>query len=384
MKICILSDKFPPDPGGLAISAQRLARGLVGAGHGATVVVPDVALLPGQVTQIVTDDGVVVYRLGVHKRADDTRVDWFELVVRLHREVGFDVLHGYYLLGAGMVTVYAARYLGVPSVVSARGNDLERSVFDPAQTGGIVWALERAGAVTAVSHDLAQKAKALADCTPIVIHNGVDATHFTPAPPDETLRAQLGLKPDTPVLGFVGEARLKKGLTILLPAFAQVAAQAEAAGRPIPALLLVGGVRKDNKDIVRVFKAQNPTLKVRVIDNVPHAELPKYYNLFDMNLLPSLRDGLPNSLLEGLACGCATIATRVGGIVDVLKQGQNGWLIEPIDVEGLVEVVMYFLPERGEKERVGGNGRQTILAQFTLERELTANLALYQQFLATK
>jgi hypothetical protein len=94
MEICILSDKFPPDPGGLAISAQRLARGLVSTGHSAAVVVPDVALLPGQVTQIVTDDGVVVYRLGVHKRTDDTRGDWFELVVRLHREVGVDVLHG--------------------------------------------------------------------------------------------------------------------------------------------------------------------------------------------------------------------------------------------------------------------------------------------------
>jgi glycosyltransferase involved in cell wall biosynthesis len=342
------------------------------------VVVPDVALLPGQVTQIVTDDGMVVYRLGVHKRADDTRVDWFEWVVRLHREMGFDVLHGYYLVGAGMVTVYAARYLGLPSVVSARGNDLERSVFDPAQTGGIVWALEQAGAVTAVSHDLAQKAKALADCDPIVIHNGVDANHVTPAPPDEALRAELGLKPDAPVLGFVGEARLKKGLTVLLPAFAAVAAQLREAGQPVPALLLVGGVRKDNKDIVRVFRVQNPELKVRVIPHVDHAELPRYYNLLDINLLPSLRDGLPNSLLEGLACGCATLATKVGGMLDVVEHGVNGWLVEAGDVAGLSKVIVRLLADGELRRELGKNGRQTILTQFTPERELTANLALYQ------
>jgi glycosyltransferase involved in cell wall biosynthesis len=281
-----------------------------------------------------------------------------------------------------MVTVYAARYLGVPSVVSARGNDLERSVFDPAQTGGIVWALERARAVTAVSHDLAQKAKALADCDPIVIHNGVDANHFTPAPPDDALRAELGLKPDTPVLGFVGEARLKKGLTVLLPAFAAVAAQLREAGQPVPALLLVGGVRKDNKDIVRVFKAQNPALKIRVIANIDHAELPRYYNLLDVNLLPSLRDGLPNSLLEGMACGCATLATKVGGMLDVVEDGVNGWLIEPGDVAGLRDGVMRLLADGEERERVGRNGRQTILTHFTPERELAANLALYQQVLA--
>ena len=208
-------------------------------------------------------------------------------------------------------------------------------------------------AVTAVSHDLAQKAKALADCDPIVIHNGVDANLFTPTPPDAALRAELGLKPDTPVLGFVGEARIKKGLTVLLPAFAQVAVWAEASGQFVPALLLVGGVREDNKDIVRVFKAQSPTLKVRVIENVDHAELPKYYNLLDINLMPSLRDGLPNSLPEGLACGCATIATQVGGMLDVLEQGVNGWLIEPGNVAGLTEAIMPLLADQEERERLG-------------------------------
>lgn len=377
MRIALLSSKYPPDAGGLAISAQRLARGLQEQGHEVVVCVPDGSLLPGQ-RQPTNDEGVIIWRFGLHKRADDTNVDWFELVGHLHQERPFSLLHGYYLAGAGLVTVYAARYLGIPSLVSARGNDLERTALDPAQVGGIVWALERAGAVTAVSHDLAQKAQALANCNPIVIHNGVDANHFTPAPADEALRAQLGLKPDTPVLGFMGEARLKKGLTILLPALAQVAAQAQATQQPVPALLLVGGVRKDNKDIVRVFKAQNPTLKVRVIDSVAHTHLPQYYNLLDINLLPSLRDGLPNSLLEGLACGCATIATKVGGMLDVLEHGVNGWLIAPGDVAGLSTAIVALLANRELREELGRNGRQTSLAHFTPERELEANLQLYQ------
>jgi glycosyltransferase involved in cell wall biosynthesis len=222
----------------------------------------------------------------------------------------------------------------------------------------------------------------LADCDPIVIHNGVAANHFTPAPPDEVLRAELGLKLDTPVLGFVGEARLKKGLTILLPALAQVATWAQTAEQPVPALLLVGGVRKDNKDIVRVFKSQNPALKVRVIDRVKPTDLPRYYNLLDINLLPSLRDGLPNSLLEGLACGRATIASRVGGMLDVLAHGVNGWLIEPGDVSGLSEAIVHLLVERELRQKLGENGRQTVLNHFTPESELQANLALYQRLLS--
>ena len=381
MEICLLSHKYPPDVGGLAISAQRLAKGLVSAGQVVHVVAPDESLLPGQITRVATDN-LFLTRFGVSRRTDDTRVAWFELLVGLHQQVQFDVLHGYYLAGSGFVTVYAARYLGIPSVVSARGNDLERSVFDPAQTGGIVWALEKATAVTAVSHDLAQKAKALANCHPFTIANGVGTNRFAPMPPDEALRAELGLKPGIPVLGFVGEARLKKGLTVLLPALVQVATRAQTAGQPIPTLLLVGGVRPDNEDIVRVFRAQNPTLEIHVIDHVPHTELPNYYNLFDINLLPSLRDGLPNSLLEGLACGCATIATKVGGMPDVVEHGVNGWLVEPGEVEELATAVSHLLAEPELRQKLSENGRQTSMADFTPEKELQANLSLYQRILS--
>ena len=130
MRIGLLSAKYPPDPGGLAVSVQRLARGLQTADHEVVVSVPDSSLLPGQYQQTL-DDEVVVWRFGIHNRADDTYVDWFELVVKLHGERPFTLLHAYYLAGPAQVAVYAARYLGIPSVVSARGNDLERSALDP-------------------------------------------------------------------------------------------------------------------------------------------------------------------------------------------------------------------------------------------------------------
>ena len=244
-----------------------------------------------------------------------------------------------------------------------------------------MWALERASVVTAVSHDLAKKANALAVCNAITLHNGVDSDLFTPVSADDSLRNELGLKPDAPVLGFVGEARLKKGLTILLPAFAEVAAHENAAGRPVPALLLVGGVRKENKDIVKLFKAQNPNLKVRVIPNVAHEELPRYYNLLDINLLPSLRDGLPNSLLEGMACGVPTVATPVGGILDVVEDGVNGLFVETGSVEALRDGVLQLLGDGELREKLGENGRSTILSHFTPEKELKANLSLYQRLL---
>ncbi len=377
MKICLLTDKYPPDPGGLAVSARRLAVGLAANGHIVHVCAPHEGLSPGQV--ITTEaEGVVIHRLGTHRRSDDTQADWFDLLARLHQQVEFDLLHGYYLAGAGFVTVYAGRYLQLPTIVSARGNDLDRAVFNSGQVGAIIWALTTASAVTTVSNDLARKAAALAPvCQPQVIFNGVDAARFVPAPTDLALRARYGLTESGPVIGFVGEARLKKGLTLLLPAFAQTAAQRRQAGLPAPTLLLIGGIRRDEADILRVFQAQQPSLTVHVIPYTDHHQLPALYNLLDVLVLPSLRDGLPNALLEGLACERAVIAANVGGIPDVIRPNENGLLVPPGEVTPLAEAITTLLDNSALRVSLGRAGRQTVLHDFTPARELEANLALY-------
>jgi glycosyltransferase involved in cell wall biosynthesis len=381
MNLCLLSNKYPPEPGGVAISAQRLARGLAASGHTVHVCAPVQNVAPGQVIQ-TTEDGLTLHRLGAHRRVDDTRMAWFELVARLHHQIGFDLLHGYYLVGAGFVAVYAARYLGAPVVVSVRGNDLDRTVFNPKEAGAILWSLAQANAVTAVSPDLARKARALAPgCQARVIPNGVDASRFAPAPADPALRASLDPDDQSPLLGFVGEARIKKGLTILLPAFARVAAEALKMNRPAPTLLLVGGVRKDDIDILRVFQAQNPGLNVQTIPYLDQNRLTSFYNLLDVLALPSLRDGLPNALLEGMACECAVVTTNVGGMPEVVRHGENGLLVPPGDVDALAEAVAELLQTPERRAALGRAARQTIIRNFDPARELTNNLEIYHQLL---
>ena len=160
LNLCFLCNKYPPEPGGLAIAVRRLAQGMAAAGHRVQLCVPDGGLPPGRVEPCL-DDAIQLYRFGPHPRPEDTQATWFELVEQRHQAAALDVLHGYYIAGAGFVTVYAGRYLGVPAVISARGNDLDRAVFRPGQTGPVVWALRHAAAVTTVSQALARKAQAL-------------------------------------------------------------------------------------------------------------------------------------------------------------------------------------------------------------------------------
>lgn len=374
MHIGLLSDKYPPDQGGLAVSAHRLARGLIAAGHRVNACIVSYSLAPGRVKQVFVDD-VPVTLVGRHERAEDTLADWFAAVRDLHQRDPFSLLHGYYAVQAGFITAYAGRYLDRPSVVSVRGNDLDRAIFKPSSAAHILWALSHASAVTAVSHDLARSARAFAPAQMVdVIHNSVDPALFAPADPDPDLMQQIN--PDgLPLVGFVGEARIKKGIGVLLPAFAQVAAQLPAR------LLLIGGVRKDAKDLFKVFQRQHPNLPITEIPYTALPALPAFYNLLDVLVLPSLRDGLPNALLEGMACECAVIGTRVGGLPDVLSDGATGLLIPPGDAAALTTVLLGLLRDPDRRRALGQAARQHVSGHFTLEREVGANLALYQRLI---
>jgi len=373
-KVCFLSDTYPPDVGGLAISTERNARLLVQAGHAVRVCVPSASLPPGEAQKTV-ENGVQVHRLGPQKKMHDTLTDWFELVTGLGRELCFDLLHGFFAAYAGYLAVYAARYLDARSVVSVRGNDLDRLIFDPARAPFILYALEHADAVTAVTRDLQRKVLALANRQGVVhVPNSVDAKLFHPSTANAALWEKLGLDQGY-VLGFVGEARAKKGLALLLKAFAKVATKVDAH------LLLIGGLRPKDEEIYHLFRRRNPQLSLHLVPYVPQSELVDYYNLMDLVLMPSLRDGLPNALLEAMACERTVVASDVGGLSDVIEDGRNGLLVPPRDKQALVAQILSALADADQRRALGQAARETILRDYTPQHELNNNLRIYHQLL---
>ena len=147
MKIALLSEKYTPDIGGLAISTGRLGHLLASTGHEIRVFAPS-SNLPASEKRTLPSNGVSVTRFGRHKRMDDTLVDWFELIVEEHHREPFDLIQAYFLPQAGFVAAYAGKYLNIPSVVSIRGNDIERAAFDPDRFSHVMYALQHASAVT--------------------------------------------------------------------------------------------------------------------------------------------------------------------------------------------------------------------------------------------
>jgi phosphatidylinositol alpha-1,6-mannosyltransferase len=199
-----------------------------------------------------------------------------------------------------------------------------------------------------------------------VIPNGVDTALFAPG----ALATHLGLG-NLPTIGFVGEARLKKGLGTLLLAFERL-----ASIQPVQ-LLLVGGVRDDDADVLHVFQRQQPGLPLRVVPHTPHEQLPAIYGLLDVLVLPSRRDGLPNALLEGMACARPIVASAVGGILDVITDGHDGLLTPPDDVDALTDALLSLLRSPDRRRALGEAARQTVQSCFTLENEVEQNVEIY-------
>ncbi|MBL8091634.1 MAG: glycosyltransferase family 4 protein [Anaerolineales bacterium] len=375
MKIALLSEKYTPDIGGLAISTERLAHLLTSAGHQIRLFVPT-SNLPASETHSLNSNGVSVTRFGAHKRVDDTLVDWFELIVSAHQKESFDLIQAYFLPQAGFVGAYAGKYLNIPSVVSIRGNDIERAAFDPNKFSHVMYALQNANAVTTNASILIKKAKAFYDREIILILNGIDTNHFKPMERNDALAAVLGGEDaalsKSPVIGFVGELREKKGLQTLLFAYAQVNKK-----QPIT-LLIVGEVRQgEDKKFFDEFQSTNPDSRIIVTGHIPHKDLPSYYSLIDVFVHPSLRDGMPNAVLEAMACGKSVIATPVGGMTDIIEDGKNGHFVNVNDVDGLSNKIIEVL--NSSQEAIQKSARETIINEFTLEKELSANLNVYKK-----
>lgn len=380
MKIALLSEKYTPDIGGLAISTGRLSHLLSSAGYEVRVFAPS-GHLPASEKRTLPPSGVSVTRFGAHKRVDDTLVDWFELIVEEHKREPFDVLHAYFLPQAGFVAAYAGKYLNIPSVVSIRGNDIERAAFDPSKFSHVMYALQNASAVTTNTSDLAKKAKAFIDREVNLIPNGIDVELFKPMEKNLALAETLGLTTkDTKehegkpfVLGFAGELREKKGLKTLLSAYAQVSKKKTST------LLIVGEVRAgEDKKLFDEFRLSNPEYRIIVTGTISHKDMPAYYALMDVFVHPSLRDGMPNALLEAMACEKAVIATPVGGITDVIEDGKNGLLVNLNDTQALAESILQLLSQPENRKTLSKSAREAVVHRFTPEKELKANLQVYK------
>jgi len=273
----------------------------------------------------------------------------------------FDVVH---IHGLGMSTIVVAFICWLtrkPTLIkftnSGERNDLRiwRSKRREYVYRLMRWSLKRMTRVVAICQ--AVYVELIEDGIPasriVSIPNGIDYQLF--APPDVDQRCQrrtaLGLPQDAIIVLRVGTFMKKKGVTTLLSAWEEIAAQ-----YPNVILLSLGGT-----DIPRAIRDQarrsgdNVHFVLNVDDVLP------YYQAADVFVLPSLTEGLSNALLEAQACGLACVVTDVGGNTDVVEHGKNGLIVPPNNAQDLAKALTVVIENKELRESLGIQARTASL-----------------------
>jgi glycosyltransferase involved in cell wall biosynthesis len=373
MRILFLAERFPPDIGGVAASAGRIARSLAALGHAVSVVAFTRQAPAGAVERSPLAGGLDLYRLGQSKNLDFTLQQATTFLEYLHGQAPFGLAWGHYVQTAGFLAAWLGRRLGVPSLLALRGNDFDRQVFPPGDFARLRWCLESADRLVAVSRDLADKVRALVGRAPDVLPNAVDTDVFCPGPRPDDLAGRLELRAGEAVLGFSGELRAKKGMPFLLAALEQVRRQRPAR------LLVIGEVRPgDRGEFERACAAGDLADAVTLTGHLDDPALVACcLRLCDLFVLPSLWEGMPNGLLEAMSCGVAVLASDAGGIPEVVRDGVDGLLVPRTHLHQLGRRIAEWLAAPEEvRRRLAEEGRQTALRRHSLgvERQALARL----------
>lgn len=221
----------------------------------------------------------------------------------------------------------------------------------------------------------------------VVIANGIDIPQFSGRARGR-LRQELGLSSETPIVGVVSHLRPLKGIEYFLTAAVSVAARF-----PDARFVLIGDhLQRQNGVVAREGsyreRLQSYTrelgLEGRVIFAGYRDDVPELLADITVSVLPSLSEGLSNTLLESMAAGVPVVATAVGGTPEAIEDGVHGLLVPPGDPEALARGIVRMLDDRRLLRRLGRAARERVAKRFSVDRMVSDTDALYERTLGAK
>jgi L-malate glycosyltransferase len=204
------------------------------------------------------------------------------------------------------------------------------------------------------------------------IHEGVDVEAIDAVPPAR-IHAEFWLPVHSPVVGNVGALVPHKGHRHLIDAAALVV-------RDVP----------DVRFVILGEGELRPLLEKRIVEHhlQRHVLLPGFrrdvlalHKGFDLFVMSSVTEGLGTSVLDAMACGRPVVATRAGGLPEIVVDGETGLLVEPRDVRGLAEAIAGLLRDPDCRARMGAAGRARLVQHFSADQMVARTLQAYQDLL---
>lgn len=237
------------------------------------------------------------------------------------------------------------------------------------------WSLKYYQAVVCVSDDMldeCQRWRVPRDRCHIV-HNAIDTDDYRRRRSVADAKRELRAPSDERLIGAVGRLSPEKGFDLLIRAVVQL----RQAGRPVA--LWIAGDGNARGDLARLIDQLGCRDYVRLLGYVADPKL--FYEAMDCYVLSSLREGLPNVVLEAMAMKTPVVATKTAGVPLLVEDGQSGLLVEPGSVAELVEGITRLTDESGLSDRLITTGRRRVEEKFSFSKRMEKIVRIYDQVL---
>ena len=212
-----------------------------------------------------------------------------------------------------------------------------------------------------------------------VIYNGVDAEQFSPLE-DAPLPPQLTDLSSKRIILFVGHFGLRKGIFFAIRAMRQV-----RAAFPDAHLVCVGGTpawlgRNEYRKVLTGEISRNGVEGcVTLLDAVKNTELVGFYRHSEVFVLPTYYEAFPKVVVEAMACGRPVVATRTGGIPELVDDGETGWLLPFGSPDAIADKLIMLLGDRGMRLSMGRLGREKVEKSFTWHAVAERTKSVYNE-----
>jgi glycosyltransferase involved in cell wall biosynthesis len=189
------------------------------------------------------------------------------------------------------------------------------------------------------------------------------------------IRARIGVSPERFVVGWFGRMTAVKRTDDLLDALAAL------RERGVDALLLLVGDGADRERLERLAHGRGLAQSVLFLGY--QQDVARWYHACDAIVLTSANEGTPVTLIEALASSRPVVATRVGGVPDVVDDGVTGYLVRPGDTHAVAERLAMLAADPELRRRMGAAGRERVLRRYAVDRLVDDVDRLYRSLLAT-
>lgn len=352
MKICMLGH-FPPHLGGISSYTYLLSRELVNRGD-------EVCVLTYPHKDITSIDGIPVFTAPT-LNIKGIRGFLFSIsaafkLFRIIRKYKVDLIHAHYVMPPGLIAVICGMFSGTRTAITIHGSDVFVLARKPILKSVIKFTLKKSDYVFVVSDSLKENVMKLGidgiENKLSVTYNAVDVERFKPGK-SSAFKEEMGINPEKPVVLFVGNLVWQKGVEFLIRAKEFMDTDTE--------IVIVGDgpLLEELKSIVEFEKMDGITFTGarNDIEMIMHAA--------DVFVLPSLSEGRPTVILEAMASGLPVVATRAGGIPEIVTK-ETGILVNPEDSVGLAEAVDKILNDK-KLQKMGKSAREHVLKYSRIE-----------------